>query len=77
VDELGGLNGPSNDPRRRESAARRFLTVYPPGAQGKAMLRSSQSLAPPWLSAFLKRWPASEMMQGGFMRLAPYSIQVK
>ena len=82
VDELGGLNRAValiREKARIPRGERVSLTVYPPRRSlwERLMLRSSQSLAPPWLSAFLKRWPASEMMQGGFMRLAPYSIQVK
>jgi protease-4 len=82
VDELGGLNRAVELIREKARIPRGekiSLTVYPPQRSlwERLMLRSSQSLAPPWLSAFLKRWPASEMMRGGFMRLAPYSIEVK
>ncbi len=82
VDELGGLNRAVELIREKARIPRGekiALTVYPPRRSlwERLMRRPSQSLAPPWLSAFLKRWPASDLMHGGFMRLAPYSIEVK
>lgn len=82
VDELGGLDRAMELVRakaRIPPAERIALTVYPPqrGILEKLLIHSSESIGPPWLRAFLGRWPLTALTGGGFLRLMPYSIEVK
>ena len=82
VDELGGLDRAMELVRakaRIPRAERITLVVYPPKRSlvDRLMSRSSQTVGPEWLRAFLSRWPVTVFTGGGFLRLAPYSIDVK
>ena len=82
VDELGGLDRAMELVRVKAKIAPReriALVVYPPrrGILEKLLSRSSQSMGPPWLRAFLSRWPVAALTDGGFLRLMPYAIEVK
>jgi protease-4 len=82
VDELGGLDRALELVRgkaRIPHAERITLVVYPPKRSlvDRLMSRSSQTVGPEWLRAFLSRWPVTVFAGGGFLRLAPYSIDVK
>ncbi len=82
VDELGGLDramelvrAKAKIPPRRGSL---WWFIRPSAAFWRCSCsRSSQSTGPPWLRAFLSRWPVTVLTDGGFLRLMPYAIEVK
>jgi hypothetical protein len=41
------------------------------------MSRSLESQSPEWLRSFLARWPVKVLRGGAFLRLMPYSIEVR
>jgi protease IV len=82
VDEMGGLDraielvrGKAKIPRG-ESVD---LVVYPPQRSllERLLSRSTEGRTPAWLGAALKRWPVTAFSGSGYLRLAPYSLEVK
>ncbi len=82
VDELGGLERAIElirEKARIPRTERISLVPYPAKRTlWEVLMRNSdQSSAPAWALDFLKRWPVSDLMRGGMMRLAPVSIEVR
>jgi len=82
VDEMGGLDraielvrGKAKIPRG-ESVD---LVVYPAQRSlvERLLNRSTEARTPAWLGAVLKRWPVTVFSGSGYLRLAPYSLEVK
>ncbi|RPI13343.1 MAG: signal peptide peptidase SppA [Acidobacteriales bacterium] len=82
VDEMGGLDraielvrGKAKIPRG-ESVD---LVVYPAQRSlvERLLNRSTEARTPAWLGAALKRWPVTAFSGSGYLRLAPYSLEVK
>jgi protease-4 len=82
VDDLGGLDRAFELLRQRAripSGEKLSLSVYPRKRSllDLLMSRSMESQGSPWLQAFLARWPSTVLAGGGYLRLMPYSIQVR
>jgi protease-4 len=82
VDELGGLDRALELARQRAGIPRGedvTLVVYPARRSliDRLLSRSGEVRMPEWVQSFLARWPAAALAQGGFLRLMPYSIQVR
>ena len=82
IDELGGLDRAFELVREKAGIPRTeklSLVVYPPKRSllDRLMTRSLESQSPPWLRSFLARWPVTVLRGGAFLRLMPYSIEVR
>ncbi len=82
IDELGGLDRAFDLVREKAGiprAEKLSLVVYPPKRSllDRLMNRSLESQSPEWLRSFLARWPVTVLRGGAFLRLMPYSIEVR
>jgi protease-4 len=82
IDELGGLDRAFDLVREKAGIPRTerlSLVVYPTkrGLLERLMSRSLESQSPEWLRSFLARWPVTVLRGGAFLRLMPYSIEVR
>jgi protease-4 len=82
VDELGGLDRAFELVRQKAGIPRTeklSLVIYPPARSlfDRLMSRSLESRGPEWLRSFLARWPVTVLRGGAFLRLMPYSIEVR
>ena len=82
VDELGGLDRALEMVRQKARIPRGedvTLVLYPARRSlvDRLLSRSNEIRMPGWAQSFLKRWPVTVLAQGGFLRLMPYSIQVR
>ena len=82
IDELGGLDRAFDLVREKAGIPRTerlSLVVYPPKRSllDRLMSRSLESRNPEWLRSFLARWPVTVLRRGAFLRLMPYSIEVR
>jgi protease-4 len=82
VDELGGLDRAFDLVREKAGIPRTerlSVVVYPPKRSllDRLMSRSLESRSPEWLRSFLARWPVTVLRRGAFLRLMPYSIEVR
>jgi protease IV len=82
VDELGGLDRALDLVRQKARIPRSedvTLVLYPARRSlvDRLLSRSNEIRMPGWAQSFLKRWPVTVLARGGFLRLMPYSIQVR
>lgn len=82
IDELGGLDRAFDLVREKAGIPRTeklSLVIYPPKRSliDRLMSRSIESRSPEWLRSFLARWPVTVLRGGAFLRLMPYSIEVR
>jgi protease-4 len=82
VDDLGGLDRAFDLARDKAGISRAekiTLVVFPPKRSliERLMNRSMGEQSPEWLRQFLARWPVTVLNQGSFLRLMPYSIEVR
>ena len=82
IDELGGLDRAFDLVREKAGIPRTeriSLVVYPPKRSllDRLMSRSLETRSPEWLRSFLARWPVTVLRGGAFLRLMPYSIEVR
>jgi len=82
VDHLGGLDRAFDLARDKAGIPRAekiTLVVFPPKRSlfERLMNRSMEEQSPKLLRQFLARWPVTVLNQGSFLRLMPYSIEVR
>jgi protease-4 len=82
VDELGGLDRALELVRRKAQIPRgEDVTLVPYPAKrsliDRLLSRADQVRMPDLVQSFLARWPVSVLARGGFLRLMPYSIEVR
>jgi len=83
VDELGGLDRAFELVRERAKIpAQEPLTilVYPPKRSLLERLLEKPSAlvaAPGWLERLLSRWPASSFGQGAYLKLMPFTLEIR
>jgi protease-4 len=82
VDEIGGLDRAIELVRGKAGIARGesvALVVFPAKRSllDRLLSRSSQASTPPWLQAILETWPVTAFARGGYLRMMPYSLEVK
>ncbi len=82
IDELGGLDRAVELVRQKARIPRDqvvTLVIYPAQRSifDRLLSRSTEVRAPVWIKAFLTRWPLGSLARGGYLRLMPYSIDVR
>lgn len=83
VDELGGLDRAFELVRERAKIPAQepvTILVYPPKRSLLERLLekpSALAAAPDWLERLLSRWPASSLGEGAYLKLMPYTIEIR
>lgn len=83
VDELGGLDRAFELVRERAKIPAQepvTILVYPPKRSLLERLLekpSTLAAAPDWLERLLSRWPASSFGEGAYLKLMPYTLEIR